>query len=430
MSNLTYWSGVVVLSAETEVAMIASGREKEVEAGFIGLARSKSELEQFSQESATQQGFRILKFENVEPLEDKRATTEQVNLTRRVTTAKPIAFGTFRKSHSTRLSFFDAPDENKLTYRQTGWDQVLMPKRGQLWALIDGVNWPEFCTLVQDTDTEHCCLYSSADPSVQMLAPWLVRVNPASMIANVLQSRDQSTHSFVLFCSAESLWDLRKHFRRYTMMQLPEKQDEPVYFRFYDPRVMLDSIIALPKSVKIKFLSPLLSLIIPMSEECFLPEDIENKYSSYAFSDSKNYNGNLVEFILKDYNSTNHRALKGSIDKNSVEKFALLQRRRSVARIAKELYDDFGTKFNKDEILKAAEMSPESASLFGMYSKKQVGTMAYAILKYGPKFWERSHEAAKLLRQPGKQPWQRKDDLIVWLNSSPKVDPLVSGGSR
>ena len=49
----------------------------------------------------------------------------------------------------------------------------------------------------------------------------------------------EDRHGGILFSSDKSAEELRRHFRRFTLAWLPDR-DAAVYFRFYDPRVFMD----------------------------------------------------------------------------------------------------------------------------------------------------------------------------------------------
>jgi hypothetical protein len=110
--------------------------------------------------------------------------------------------------------------------------------RGRLFAVLDAASSERVVPLLQRAADEHDSLYQGllAD-SAEDVAPYLVRFEKESRLLRrlVLEGWGQSWGSYLE--SAAKLEELRGHFRR-LLMVTRERDGEPMYFRFYDPRVL------------------------------------------------------------------------------------------------------------------------------------------------------------------------------------------------
>ena len=132
-----------------------------------------------------------------------------------------------------------------------------------VWALIDGVSCKPLPDLAQRYPGE--CLYNAGVKSDTAHAPWLFRVQPDGPLAEELALLPADMHWGVLFTSVVSSERLRSHFRRFTMIWVDGREDldnAPVYFRFYDPRVMLDCFEALLPAHLAALLQPVQRLAV------------------------------------------------------------------------------------------------------------------------------------------------------------------------
>ncbi|RNF33642.1 hypothetical protein [Paracoccus methylarcula] len=54
-------------------------------------------------------------------------------------------------------------------WQETAWDALLSGKV-PIWAVIDGVSWPEISKILGQSNAEHSCLYSTLNPESRALA--------------------------------------------------------------------------------------------------------------------------------------------------------------------------------------------------------------------------------------------------------------------
>ena len=113
---------------------------------------------------------------------------------------------------------------------------VLRQPGGTLYGLIDAAQDPEILALIQEGGCPFESLYQGESAIVMAsVAPYLVQFSPESLLLDELVSRGWGNNWGMYLRSHGSLTEVRRHFRHFTMVQLPDGQ--PVYFRFYDPRV-------------------------------------------------------------------------------------------------------------------------------------------------------------------------------------------------
>lgn len=107
---------------------------------------------------------------------------------------------------------------------------------GRLFALLDACDEPAvpaFCA--EQPEEIALSLYKgSADEERWAIAPYLVRVEPATLdwITSDLWAEPWG----VFLASDASIDELHSHFRKFLIVRSPDGEDW--YFRFYDPRVL------------------------------------------------------------------------------------------------------------------------------------------------------------------------------------------------
>lgn len=105
------------------------------------------------------------------------------------------------------------------------------------YAVIDGAQCLDLMPVIEDMRPPHACLFlGELEPEIEMVAPHLVQLDPKEKFFDWLFDNGWS-HNWSIFLTSEAeLLDMRAHFRRLTIVEMPDGQF--VYFRFYDPRVM------------------------------------------------------------------------------------------------------------------------------------------------------------------------------------------------
>lgn len=308
------------------------------------------------------------------------------------------------------VSMGDAPPH----WRETGWDPLLDAAK-PLWAVIDGVNWPGIPAVLARAETDHCCLYSTLDPEGRALAPWLARVVPGSDFARLLRARAHGSHSHILLSGEATLEEMRAHLRRFTMLSIPDS-DAPVYFRFYDPRVMIDAIEAMPASFLDSFAQPLDSIVLPLSPQCLLPESAGLTGAAITpFDDAADYLGRLLEWRRGTGMPPTRRG-PAHVAQDEMAAMSARMHQRAILKLARRLHDEFGDLTSQNRCLKVAGAAPDHAARFGLATLAEVTAVARAQLLFGTDFDHRYREAGIILNDNALLAWQKSDRLGAWFD--------------
>lgn len=117
------------------------------------------------------------------------------------------------------------------------WPRPLDAAAPRAFALLDAARDEQIYPSLLQSQSPWRCLYRG-DAAVTMaeVAPYLVELDPHSRFTSWLFERAWGCSWSVFGNASVPLDDLRNHFRRLVMAQLPDGR--AVYFRFYDPRVL------------------------------------------------------------------------------------------------------------------------------------------------------------------------------------------------
>lgn len=117
------------------------------------------------------------------------------------------------------------------------WQQLPDQEPAHVFAILDGARDERIHPTLLQSANEHCCLYrGDLEPDLTAAAPYLVQLQPEGAFTTWLVSYGWGDSWGVFLQSAASLPELRRHFRRFLMVYDPDGQ--PMYFRYYDPRVL------------------------------------------------------------------------------------------------------------------------------------------------------------------------------------------------
>lgn len=109
--------------------------------------------------------------------------------------------------------------------------------RLNVFAVLDGASIPELLDRLYGERPEFFCLYrGELEPDMAEVAPYLVHLKGDSQFTRWVIEQGWGRHWAIFAVSPADLRQMRRHFRGLVMVYGPD--DEPLYFRFYDPRVL------------------------------------------------------------------------------------------------------------------------------------------------------------------------------------------------
>lgn len=113
--------------------------------------------------------------------------------------------------------------------------------REPLFASLDAARDPRILALLADCQLEHKSLYEGTEGERLMaVAPYLVLLpRGSSFLETIVRGGWGESWGIFLTCH-EPFEGVRKHLRHFLTVQL--EGGDPVYFRFYDPRVLRDFV--------------------------------------------------------------------------------------------------------------------------------------------------------------------------------------------
>ena len=106
-----------------------------------------------------------------------------------------------------------------------------------VYAVVDGASAPDLLDKLYGLQPEFACLYrGELAPDLAEVAPYLVRLEAGSEFADWLIGEGWGRHWCVFAASRGEMRALRRHFQKLVIVY--DTEGTPLYFRFYDPRVL------------------------------------------------------------------------------------------------------------------------------------------------------------------------------------------------
>jgi hypothetical protein len=113
---------------------------------------------------------------------------------------------------------------------------ILRRPGATLYGIIDAANGPEILALIRDGGCPFESLFQGESAiAMASVAPYLVQLPPQAPLLETLIAKGWGNNWGIYVTSRLPLAEVRRHFRHFTMVELPDGR--VVYFRFYDPRV-------------------------------------------------------------------------------------------------------------------------------------------------------------------------------------------------
>lgn len=116
--------------------------------------------------------------------------------------------------------------------------QHLFTEEGSsVFAVLDGASVADLLDTLDRLKPEYECLYrGELKPDLQEAAPYLARLEPNSEFAEWVIGQGWGKHWGIFALTRADLREMRRHFRTFLMVY--DSAGKPLYFRYYDPRVL------------------------------------------------------------------------------------------------------------------------------------------------------------------------------------------------
>ena len=254
------------------------------------------------------------------------------------------------------------------------------------------------------------CLYRAETPEDAPHAPWLIPVLPDMPIADDLGVLGNIEHWGIVFSSDASERQLRNHFRKFTMLWTPADEQAPVYFRFYDPRVLGDALQALAPDDLAHLLAPILRLWVPVSP-------LLGGWTGLSpLAKPDVFRGHFLELAMPEGSAPAHpkafRVLSGAY-----EEMTRLHEIRSRRKLARDLNHRFPNA-PEQVVLTCARLAPDKSKTYGLVSLRHIGIFADAMMVFGPEFDTREPDAAAILNRAEPVSLRKAEALQSWFETA------------
>ena len=117
-------------------------------------------------------------------------------------------------------------------------EKFLISERIRTFAILDGASVPDLPMRLYELRPPNYCLFrGELAPDMAEVAPYVVQLVPGAPFTDwVLAGENFGKHWGVFAQSFHSIKEMRRHFR--SLVTVYDEQGTPMYFRFYDPRVL------------------------------------------------------------------------------------------------------------------------------------------------------------------------------------------------
>ncbi len=118
-----------------------------------------------------------------------------------------------------------------------GVREFLFTEGTGVFAVLDGASVPGLRQKFHQVRPEFECLYrGELEPDMAEVAPYLVRLERNSELTEWVLTQGWGKHWGIFAGTQADLHTMRQHFRRFLVVH--DESGNPLYFRFYDPRVL------------------------------------------------------------------------------------------------------------------------------------------------------------------------------------------------
>lgn len=274
------------------------------------------------------------------------------------------------------------------------------------FALIDGAN----CAALPDILSEEkdaLCLYAHSTAIPEEASPWITPITSRNTV-EILSILPPDTHWGIIFHSDQSVHALRAHFRHFTMLTLPD-QAAPSYFRFYDPRVLVDAMSGLADWRAYALARPLTSLAVPFSPLLNVSPDPLAKRAEFREMVIALPLPEPAEIPAGQRTQVLSRTEKRALDR--------LYARRAKLKLMRELKRGHPGAAD-DQIRAAAEVAAELSEKHDMTSVRELRTIGDCCVTHGQRFPNAYPDVLRILNSSPSERWQKGVWLREWFEDS------------
>src|SRR5690554_1808168 len=402
MSASEYWTGRCRLRATSPAAKRWQSNSDEAMVTVVVRAESEKHMRAQLQATLGAEGLELVQLDAIQTLlqsfRRNGMSKTLTDLADATSPRSPVAFGEMLplQPDGETPGKVPPPPLPPVHYREITWPDLFTRAAPPVWAVIDGVNCREVMQQLTSAEVQSACLYVTADTTTRAIAPWLVRLEPDSVIRHWLAELPQDQHWGILLQSRATLKQLRSHLRKYTMLWTPTNDQAPVYFRFYDPRVALDMAQVLEPWKLAAFMAPLETLSVGLSPLMNIPATANLDDSPHFAATPQEVQGRLLRLTLNNKMLTPF-SRSFAIDPVEFEHFGTLQAARAQRKLASELTETYAMT-PLAELLAAAERAEKLGGIYQLVSKKQIKTLAKCCLELGDRFLQGSPDAMETMK--------------------------------
>lgn len=113
----------------------------------------------------------------------------------------------------------------------------LFKQEGTIFAVLDGCSIPGLLDRLYRHQPDHECLYGGGlKPDMAEVAPYLVQLERDAEFTEWLLNQGWGNHWGIFAAGVVGMHGVRQHLRRILIVR--DDEQRPVYFRYYDPRVL------------------------------------------------------------------------------------------------------------------------------------------------------------------------------------------------
>ena len=106
-----------------------------------------------------------------------------------------------------------------------------------VYTVLDGASFSNLASELNHHKAEYACLYrGELEADIALVAPYLVSLPPEANITHWVLKQIGRNNPGIFIHTRVPVYELRKHLR--TFLMIKDQNNQQVYFRYYDPRVL------------------------------------------------------------------------------------------------------------------------------------------------------------------------------------------------